>query len=103
MRTFLAPPFSESTNNKGVCSISECKGHCTSPLSSYSETQQSRISHKFWKSKGQGKDSRVEVPSRDAVDQLHDVSVPDRTGWVTHHQLLPGGVTHKRKWSRSSK
>lgn len=71
------------------------------PLSSHSETQQSRMSPKSQQSKGQGKDSRVEVPSCDAVDQLHNVPMPDRTGWVTHHQLLPGAVTHERKWSHS--
>lgn len=67
----------------------------------HSETQQNRMSPKSWQSKGQGKDLRVEVPSCDAMDQLHDVPVSDRTGWVTHHQLLPGGVTRERKWSHS--
>lgn len=51
-----------------------------------------------WQSRAPGKDLRVEVASCDAVDQLHNVPVPDRPGWVTHHQLLPGEGTPKRKW-----
>lgn len=43
----------------------------------------------------EGEALRVEVASGDAVDQLHDVAVPDRPGWVAHHQLLPGGETQE--------
>lgn len=68
------------------------------PLSGYSESQPSRMSQQAWQSRARGKDLRVEVASCDAMDQLHDVPVPDRPRWVTHHQLLPGEGTPKRKW-----
>lgn len=58
-----------------------------------------RASPAEWASRiGRGKDLRIEVASCDAMDQLHDVAVPDGPGWVTHHQLLPGEGTPKSKW-----
>lgn len=67
-------------------------------LSGYSESQPSRMSQQVWQSRAGGRDLRVEVVSCDAMDQLHDVPVPDRSWGVTHHQLLPGEGTPKSKW-----
>lgn len=66
-------------------------------LSGYSESQTSRMRQQAWQSRAQGKDLRVEVARCDAVDQLHNVPMPDRPWWVTHHQLLPGEGTPKSK------
>lgn len=62
-------------------------------LSGYSESQPSRMRQQTWQSRAGGKDLRVEVASCDAMDQLHNVPVPDRPRGVTHHQLLPGEGT----------
>lgn len=56
------------------------------------------MSQQAWQSRARGKDLRVEVASCDAVDQLHNVAMPDRPWGVTHHQLLPGEGTPKSKW-----